>query len=233
MADPYDLLGLSPAATRREIELAWIRARNIVDSMSGSVPDETLNQRRVEVDFAREVLFDPARRALLDDYRAQRQPVGNQAAGTTAASQARRCESCGEGPAKGFMYRQRVSKRRIESVTGLFCRTCSLATFRETSNQTLLQGFWRLMGLVSTVAVLRGNFEERKRAMALPEPSQEFLNTRDPGRPLYLRSGMAAVMVTMFLLVTTLSQLVHFGEAAKGIPGVPDFSTSVSSMPLP
>lgn len=229
--DPYELLGLSETATRREIELAWTRARNLVDSMADSAQTDLLSRRRVEVDFAREVLLDPSRRKLLDDYRAHLVPVAGVVGGEpNLGVPITRCESCGEGPAKRFHFRQRVAKRRVESVSGVFCRTCALATFRETSNKTLLQGFWRLMGLVSTVAVLRGNIEERTRVMALAEPSQEFLNTKDPGLPLYLRSGMAAVAVTVLLLGVTVSQVMNIGGSDQPIPGIPALSSSVSAL---
>lgn len=212
--DPYTLLGVEPDASQREIDRARSYAHRILGEIASSIGREGAVAQAAAIDRAWETLRDPDRRSAVDEMLradATGMPAGGHA--TTAARGAsgapgKTCSVCLSSPAMTMHFRQRMSRKTIESVSGVYCRTCGIATFRETTNRTLLQGFWRARSLITTIAIVQGNTRERRRMNRLAESEDVCLATH-PGRPLFLRSGVIAVVVSAMLVTTTVVQIVE------------------------
>jgi len=100
---------------------------------------------------------------------------------------------CGRAPAahlsvtsnQGLVF---VSRRR--TVTGTFCRDCGLSVFRTQQRRTLLVGWWSFVAVIYNWIVLIQNVDERRRALALPEPTGPALAPRlRPVAPVWKSPG--------------------------------------------
>jgi hypothetical protein len=213
--DPYSLLGVEIDASPREIDRARIYAKRILGEIAPSIGPEQAMAKGAVIDRAWETLRDPDRRAAVDRAIAQFPSLGQlgtgRGAGGTRGSQGRICSVCSATPAVTMHFRQRMSRKRIDSISDVYCRTCGIATFRDATNRTLLQGFWRARSLITTIAIVNGNLSERRRIGHLGVSEDAMLST-DSGRPLFLRGGVAAVVISSLLVVSTLFQLVEMSS---------------------
>lgn len=122
------------------------------------------------------------------------------------------CQVCGAQPAAEVVMRQHIGmvlwglRRTFRLVC---CRDCGLAFFRQKQNRTLLTGWWGWisLGFYNPWAII-SNVIERGRVMSLPAPVRPGGRAPvDPGRPVYLRSGMilSCVLGAVALALIVLS----------------------------
>lgn len=241
-ADPYALLGVSADATIKEIDRARAYSQRILTRLSPSLGVVEAAAKAAAIDAAWTLLRDPERRTELDVTLAERvsqsQAANSQANATAYAIQTtgthlgsfpvganrtngapgKTCSVCLSAPAMNMHFRQRVARSTIESVSGFYCRTCGIATFRDTTNRTLIKGFWRARSLPTTIAIVRGNIVERRRMNRLG-PSDDQSLALDPGRPLFIRSGVVAVTVSALMVFSTIATIADMsGSLSKDNP---------------
>ncbi|MFD8324849.1 LppU/SCO3897 family protein [Streptomyces lydicus] len=124
------------------------------------------------------------------------------------------CQFCGAQPAvqatvrghQGILYVMRFLSR-----SGVFCRSCGLATYREMSAKTLWQGWWSPLSVVITPITLLVNLGPRSRFHALPAPVGGFRPSLDPGKPLLRRPETLLILIPLALLALALTVLFVIG----------------------
>jgi len=130
-----------------------------------------------------------------------------------------RCRICGCGPAAAVTFRGHqgmVFIMRFLSVKGPFCRDCGLATFRDLTSRTLVQGWWGYASSVITPFTVLINLLRRGRVARLdpPQPAP-YATSRpplDPGDPLYARPMAiigAAIPVVLALVLVIVATSNH------------------------
>lgn len=113
------------------------------------------------------------------------------------------CRVCGAGPAvkatfvgiTGFAVAWTVRRWR-----GPYCRTCGLATFREAVSETLVGGWWLIVGFVVVPGYVLANLFGRSRVSGLGEPSGQRSQPAVPGPPVLARPKVQIVAVLGILL---------------------------------
>ena len=214
-SDPYALLSVAFDASPREIDQARTYAHRILRDMSKSIGREQTAAKATAIDRAWATLRDPLSRSALETVRASVTDSAERSgpdtavrarASTSGGAPGRVCSICRASPAMSMHFRQRMTRKVIESVSGMYCRTCGLATFRQTTNATLRQGFWRARSIITTIAIVWGNLKERRRISRL-QPADDTSLALDPGRPLYLRSGVVTVVVSVFACFLSITQV--------------------------
>ncbi|MCW3842612.1 hypothetical protein ONA70_21155 [Micromonospora yasonensis] len=119
------------------------------------------------------------------------------------------CRFCGSVPAVKTTFgghQGMLIVMRMLSQHGPFCRDCGLATFREMTAKTLVQGWWGWISLVATpVTVLWNLLVSRKvRKLAPPAPTHPQARPMDPGAPLLQRpmtiAGLA-IGIVLFVVI--------------------------------
>jgi hypothetical protein len=101
---------------------------------------------------------------------------------------------------------------RFLSLDGPFCRDCGLATFRDMTAKTLVQGWYGYASFVITPFVVLMNAIRRGKIAALPEPQPspygQSNRPMDPGAPLLARPmailGLGIPVVLIVLLAALL-----------------------------
>ncbi|WP_261951724.1 hypothetical protein [Streptomyces nigrescens] len=134
-----------------------------------------------------------------------------------AAAPAPGCMFCGAQPAvqatvrghQGILYVMRFLSR-----SGMFCRSCGLATYREMSAKTLWQGWWSPLSVAITPLTLLINLGPRSRFRKLAPPMGGFRPPLDPGKPLTRRPEAMLFLVPMTLLALLLPVLFIIGLLA-------------------
>ncbi|MFI1616100.1 hypothetical protein ACH4VT_03780 [Streptomyces lydicus] len=124
------------------------------------------------------------------------------------------CQFCGAQPAvqatvrghQGILYVMRFLSR-----SGVFCRSCGLATYREMSAKTLWQGWWSPLSVVITPITLLVNLGPRSRFHALAAPVGGFRPSLDPGKPLLRRPETLLILIPLALLALALTVLFVIG----------------------
>ncbi|MFF0015749.1 hypothetical protein [Streptomyces sp. NPDC005374] len=114
------------------------------------------------------------------------------------------CQMCGATPAapmtvrghQGMLVVMRFLKRE-----GLFCRTCSLASFRDMQADTMVLGWWGPLSLVITPFVLLSNLSALSGIRRIPEPvTAGFRPPLDPGKPVFKRPAGILALIPMGLV---------------------------------
>jgi len=227
--DPYELLAVSRDASPREIDDARRYAHRILGDIARGLDPGTVAAKSAAIDQAWKVLTDPLERAAVDDRLRSNADADPSNAGIHSRAQGhpgKTCSVCHAAPAMTMHFRARRSKRLVESVSGLFCRTCGIATFRDVTNQTLRQGFWRARSIISTMAIVQGNWRERRRIDALKQSDDTDLSL-DPGRTLWLRSGIVAVTITIAVVVMSMAQMADISSMLNSRKSV------LNELPIP
>ncbi|MGW9041946.1 LppU/SCO3897 family protein [Streptomyces lydicus] len=124
------------------------------------------------------------------------------------------CQFCGAQPAvqatvrghQGILYVMRFLSR-----SGVFCRSCGLATYREMSAKTLWQGWWSPLSVVITPITLLVNLGPRSRFHALAAPVGGFRPSLDPGKPLLRRPETLLILIPLALVALALTVLFVIG----------------------
>jgi hypothetical protein len=100
-------------------------------------------------------------------------------------------------------------------VKGPFCRDCGLATFRDMSAKTLIQGWYGYISFVVTPITLLINLTRRGKVAHLPAPqpppSGEHRQPMNPGSPLLARPAALIGLAIPFVLVMLLIGLAVAG----------------------
>jgi hypothetical protein len=119
------------------------------------------------------------------------------------------CRFCGNVPAVDVTFRGHrgmVFLMQFLHVKGPFCRDCGLATFRDMSAKTLVQGWWGYASSIITPVTLLINAARRGKVASLepPRPPAHGPSGRpmDPGAPLFTRpAALIGLFIPGFLIV--------------------------------
>ncbi|MGA5561740.1 LppU/SCO3897 family protein [Streptomyces platensis] len=129
------------------------------------------------------------------------------------------CRLCGARPAVQATVRGHQGLfllMRFLSRSGMFCRSCGLATYREMSAQTLWQGWWSPLSVAITPVTLLMNLGPRSRFRKLAAPVGGFGPSLDPGRSLLRRPVALLFLVPMALVVLGIPTLFVLGAFVEG-----------------
>ncbi len=117
------------------------------------------------------------------------------------------CQLCGSTPATHLEFRREtglllVRQRRL--VEGSYCRDCGLSLFRETTDKTLMTGWWGFISFFVNWLTIARNVAGRLaiRNLAAPTPNPDvnapLPAPLDPGKPLFRRFGPYVVVLIAF-----------------------------------
>jgi len=129
------------------------------------------------------------------------------------------CRLCGARPAVQATVRGHQGLfllMRFLSRSGMFCRSCGLATYREMSANTLWQGWWSPLSVAITPVTLLMNLVPRSRFRKLASPVGGFGPSLDPGRSLLRRPVALLFLVPMALVVLAIPTLFVLGAFVEG-----------------
>ena len=126
-----------------------------------------------------------------------------------------RCRCCGCGPAADVNFRGHqgmIVIMRFLTQRGPFCRDCGLATFRQMTARTLVQGWYGYASFIITPFTVLINLLRRGKVANLPAPQPlPGVPSRaplDPGAPLLARPsaiiGLAIPFVLFMLLIVLI-----------------------------
>jgi hypothetical protein len=91
---------------------------------------------------------------------------------------------------------------------GPYCRDCGLATYREMTSKSLLQGWWGLLSVIINPIVMLTNLAPRRAVAALPPPVPGAPRMPlNPGKPMIRRPAMLMLLLPVLAIVA----LVVFG----------------------
>ena len=227
--DPYALLGVARDATPRQIHEARKYADRVLGDISRGLGPDVAAAKSAEIERAWKLLSDPDERAAVDAHLRSAGSADPSAANGFTRSDGhpgKTCSVCHAAPAMTMHFRVRHSRRSVESVSGMFCRTCGIATFRDVTNQTLRQGFWRARTIITTMAIVQGNWRERRRIDVLKQSDDTSLSL-DPGRPVWMRSGVVALTITLSVVTMSVAQVADIGSLLN------TKSSPVNELPIP
>jgi hypothetical protein len=133
--------------------------------------------------------------------------------------QALRCRFCGCVPAANVTFRGHqgmIVLMRFLSLKGPFCRNCGLATFRQMTARTLVQGWYGYASFIITPITILINIVRRGTVASLPPPQPfpygESRTPMNPEPPLMARP-MALIglfiPVGLFILLIVLIVLAN------------------------
>lgn len=129
------------------------------------------------------------------------------------------CRLCGARPAVQATVRGHQGLfllMRFLSRSGMFCRSCGLATYREMSARTLWQGWWSPLSVAITPVTLLMNLGPRSRFRKLAAPVGGFGPSLDPGRSLLRRPVALLFLVPMALVALAIPTLFVLGAFVEG-----------------
>lgn len=117
------------------------------------------------------------------------------------------CQLCGSAPAAELKFRREtglilVRQRRL--VEGTYCRDCGLSLFRETTDKTLMTGWWGFISFFANWITIVSNVAGRVaiRSLGPPVPNSgvraPLPGPLDPGKPLFRRFGPYVVILIAF-----------------------------------
>jgi hypothetical protein len=132
------------------------------------------------------------------------------------APPALRCRFCGCVPAVDVTFRGHqgfLVVMRFLHLGGPYCRDCGLATFRQMTARTLVQGWYGLLSFLITPITVLVNVTERAKVVSLPAPQPfpygESRAPMNPEPPLLARPtavvGMAIPVVLVLVLVVVVA----------------------------
>lgn len=197
-ADLYAVLGVDRLATPEEIRAAH---DELTASDAGGRPQVALAESRADIDAAYAILSDPQKRR---DYDRNRALAIHAATGPRVPTDAE-CMFCASSPVHeatfhrqvGLLFVRRRAKRTVRA-----CRDCGRHVGRTMQNLTLWQGWWGLISLFTNVGTVIGNATHLRRFHRLEAPragedriERPLLTPMDPGRTIFLRSGMVGIVV--------------------------------------
>ncbi len=197
MRTHYDLLGVTPVASAREVHEAHVALATILRAQRRRAADPEARADAEaaleELEEARRILTDPEQRRVYDASLADRGheapadgsrpddgrppgPVGDhpqQPDPGTGPTRLASCAVCGSSPATDVhltRYAGIAIVRRREDIEITLCRDCGIATFRELMNRTLVAGWWSLNSFLPNIWAIVRNLRMRRRLRRLGAP---------------------------------------------------------------
>jgi hypothetical protein len=148
-------------------------------------------------------------------------PQGHPApAGAWGGQPAVQCRFCGCVPAAPVTFRGHrglIIMMQFLHVKGPFCRDCGLATFRDMTARTLVQGWYGYGSFFITPFTVLINLLRRGSVAALPAPTPppdgRHGRPMDPGAPLLARP---AALIGLALPFLVLGILIAFAATSSG-----------------
>jgi hypothetical protein len=132
-----------------------------------------------------------------------------------AAAQLTPCRFCSNVPTvktKFRGHRGMIVVMQFLHVDGPFCRDCGMATFRDMTSKTLIQGWYGYASFVITPFVVLWNLVNRAKVarLAPPQPSPYGGAQRpmDPGKRLLARPASIIGLCVPFVLIGVLVALI-------------------------
>lgn len=115
------------------------------------------------------------------------------------------CNYCGATPAIDLDFRAHrglIFMMQFRKYPGPFCRECGLATFREMTGDSLVQGWWGpISAIIANPVTLLINTINRARLQQLPPPIPGAPSLpMDPGRPLWQRPTIIGLFVPILAI---------------------------------
>jgi hypothetical protein len=119
------------------------------------------------------------------------------------------CRICGGQPAYTGSFTQNVGMIILRTATvsaGPYCRDCGLHDGRAAQLKTIITGWWGVISFFFNIAGIVGNARGLGALRALPEPTGGDATRRlDPGKPLFLRPAMWAVIAVFIAAVAFIA----------------------------
>jgi hypothetical protein len=209
----YDVLGVSPNATEREVADAHRHlARQFhPDQHPSASPAERrqFEQAMARINEAYNAIKDPANRRAYDDSlsgRNRQDPITD----NLRAPKPWECMLCGSAPAAPVLF-QHVHAFLIfasaHEVGGPFCRNCAQAIGRAKQNRTLWAGWWGVLSFLRNLGCVYQNARQLAavQRMDTPRRSADVVAPipfpLPPGRPVFARFGFWLPVVAIVLLI--------------------------------
>jgi hypothetical protein len=130
---------------------------------------------------------------------------------TAPAAQMPPCRFCGCVPTADVTFRGHqgmIVVMRFLSLKGPFCRDCGLATFRDMTAKTLVQGWYGYASFVITPFTVLLNLLRREKVAALAPPQPvgygQSRRPMDPGQPLLSRPMAIVGLIIPFAVLLIL-----------------------------
>lgn len=118
------------------------------------------------------------------------------------------CRVCGATPAANVSFRGHqgmIFVMRFLRRPGPFCRDCGLATYREMTSRSLVQGWWGWLSMFINPITMLVNLAPRRTVAALPPPVPGSPRPPlDPGRPMLRRPAMLMLLLPLVGIVAVV-----------------------------
>jgi hypothetical protein len=128
------------------------------------------------------------------------------------------CRFCNNVPTAKTRFRGHrgmIIMMQFRHIDGPFCRDCGMATFREMTSKTLIQGWYSYASFVITPFIVLWNLINRRKIASLappqPSPYGGARQPMDPGKPLMARPISIIGLCVPFVLVIALVLIIAFG----------------------
>jgi hypothetical protein len=128
------------------------------------------------------------------------------------------CRFCGSVPVANVTFRGHqgmIVLMRFLHMKGPFCRDCGLATFRQMTSRTLVQGWYGYASFIITPITILINLVRRGKVASLPAPQRQMgvraslQAPMDPGPPLMARPmTWLGLIIPIGLLILFVAVLV-------------------------
>ena len=134
------------------------------------------------------------------------------------AAQLTPCRFCSNVPTAQTKFRGHrgmIIMMQNRHVEGPICRDCGMATFREMTSKTLIQGWYSYASFIITPIIVIWNLVNRRKVanLAPPQPSPYggARQPMDPGKRLLERPISIIGLFVPFILVAALILIIAFG----------------------
>jgi hypothetical protein len=149
------------------------------------------------------------------------------------------CQQCGGAPAMRVKF-GRVTGMilwfKLERMEAITCRSCGRAVGRRMQSKTMVTGWWGVIAFFVNLFWILRNAVTLGRLGRIAEPQTRRGGSLDPGRPVFLRAGMA-VTVLLFGAWAVVANVVdeqplREGDCVRNVAGsTTNFETVACSAP--
>ncbi|MGD9794010.1 MAG: hypothetical protein AB7V43_11060 [Acidimicrobiia bacterium] len=106
--------------------------------------------------------------------------------------------------------------RHQYTVKGVYCRDCGLAVGRDSTNKTLITGWWGLLSFFTNLAFVAGAVGELRRLRRLERPANGTRPSMSPGPSLLARPGPVFSVCVFGLLAVYLTGHLSLAGSTSG-----------------
>jgi len=113
------------------------------------------------------------------------------------------CRFCGGYPAADATVRGHqgmIIVMRWLKLTGPFCRTCGIASVRDMTAKSAVQGWWGIGSMIINPIIMLMNIGPYQKFKAMPEPQPGPRPPMPLGKPLFKRPQLLVVLVPIALI---------------------------------